>query len=255
MLGKLIKYELKATSRTFLPVYGAIILVALVNNLFRLGNIEMGFGLTVVLLVGLFVALGVLTIVVVIKQFNRNLLGDEGYLMFTLPTKTSNLIASKLIVTIIWAILSSIVAFLTFIILIIGTQQFREIYTELPRIWAEFIYMVQNQEGIDLTLFIVSMPLFILLGYIQSILTIYLSLATAQLPVFSKHRGIISFVAFFVISTGLQFIVGIATMCFPEAESMLLAGNIILPMIVTLVINVLFFLGIHFILDKHLNLE
>lgn len=92
MLGKLLKYELKATSRTFLPIYGALILVALGNRLFRMGNINLGFGLTTAILVGLFVALGVLTLMVTIQRFNRNLLGDEGYLMFTLPVGPNQLI-------------------------------------------------------------------------------------------------------------------------------------------------------------------
>lgn len=34
MLGKLIKYELSATSRLFLPFYGALLIFALINKIF-----------------------------------------------------------------------------------------------------------------------------------------------------------------------------------------------------------------------------
>ena len=34
MLGKLLKYEIKSTARTFLPLYGMILLVALINRFF-----------------------------------------------------------------------------------------------------------------------------------------------------------------------------------------------------------------------------
>ena len=101
MLGKLFKYEMKATSRIFLPVYIAVVLFAALgrlvtgidlfsNELSWLSGIFMG---TYVLVI---VATAVLTYIVVIQRFYKNLLTDEGYLMFTLPVKPSRLILSKL---------------------------------------------------------------------------------------------------------------------------------------------------------------
>ena len=89
MLGKLIKYEFNANSRTFLPMYIALILVAAVNRVLRvtMSEANLAFGISIMLLVGLFMALGIITLVVIIQRFNKNLLGDEGYLMFTLPVK------------------------------------------------------------------------------------------------------------------------------------------------------------------------
>ena len=34
MLGKLLKYETKATARIFLPLYGALVLLAVINRFF-----------------------------------------------------------------------------------------------------------------------------------------------------------------------------------------------------------------------------
>lgn len=34
MLKKLLKYEIRATARLFLPVFGAILLLAILNNIF-----------------------------------------------------------------------------------------------------------------------------------------------------------------------------------------------------------------------------
>lgn len=68
-------------------------------------------------------ALGVLTIVVTIQRFRKNLLGDEGYLMFTLPVSTSSLILSKCITALIYAVLSFIVAVFTFgVLMLFGTS-------------------------------------------------------------------------------------------------------------------------------------
>ncbi|MEG1001036.1 MAG: ABC transporter permease, partial [Cellulosilyticaceae bacterium] len=115
MLGKLIKYEFKATGRTFLPLYGAILIVALVQRFFGRSSQELFEELNrigdfaTIALVALFMALGVITLVVTIQRFQKSLLSDEGYLMFTLPVKTRSLIASKMIVATTWVILSGVV--------------------------------------------------------------------------------------------------------------------------------------------------
>nr|MBP9921366.1 ABC transporter permease [Proteiniclasticum sp.] len=49
-----------------------------------------------------FVGIMVMTFILIVTRFDRNLLGDEGYLMFTLPAKTSTLITAKLLTAILW---------------------------------------------------------------------------------------------------------------------------------------------------------
>ena len=45
-----------------------------------------------------------------VYRFYKNLMTDEGYLMFTLPVSRSQLIWSKLIVSMAWGILSAVLA-------------------------------------------------------------------------------------------------------------------------------------------------
>ena len=94
MLGKLLKYELKATARTFLPLYGAILVVSVVVRLAfsKFEHADLFMGISALTLFGLFVALAVLTLLVIVQRFNNNLLSDEGYLMFTLPVSTHSLV-------------------------------------------------------------------------------------------------------------------------------------------------------------------
>ena len=99
MLSKLMKYEFKATGRTLLPLYGALLGFALINRiLFRgsldetinetfgtIGNIAnfisvFAYGCTMA-------AVFVVTFFVIVQRFYKNILGDEGYLMNTLPVK------------------------------------------------------------------------------------------------------------------------------------------------------------------------
>lgn len=102
MLGKLIKYEFKACGRTFFPLYIGILVLAAINglcnnyNIFSIGDngtslsfsIENVQGILMLVLFALFVALFVLTILLTIQRFKKNLLDEEGYLMFTLPVST-----------------------------------------------------------------------------------------------------------------------------------------------------------------------
>ena len=117
MLRKLIKHEFRATAR-LLPLLFLIVLtmsVAVRFALELLNKAELPFVLQLLLMLfmGLFatalVAVFVVCIVVMVSRFKRNLLGDEGYLTMTLPVKLSSIIWAKIIVSVIWIVLSAIV--------------------------------------------------------------------------------------------------------------------------------------------------
>lgn len=256
MLEKLIKYEYKATARIFIPIYIALLLVAVINRVFRIGNIDVAWGISTLALVGLFIALGVLTIIVIVQRFNKNLLGDEGYLMFTLPVKSEQLIVSKLIISIVWTIISGIVAFITFLILLGEASLFNEIFTNWNTIWTEFSIAVQEQMHVSSPiLFIAMIVAILLLSYISFIFKIYLSLAAAQLPAFNKHRGVVGFAAFFVINVVLSICSGIMELIIPDQLFNTFSSSVIVVFITALIVCIVLFIGIKWILDKHLNLE
>lgn len=265
MLGKLLKYEIKATSRTFIPLYIALILVALINNLFMAGDIRFGFGITMMILVGLFIALGVLTLVVLIQRFNKNLLGDEGYLMFTLPVKPYQLILSKLIVTVFWTIISGIISIITFVLLVGGFNLtflkdfLKEFFTHRDIILSTVNTVMQNEIFRQGLMMIITFCVIGLLSYIGSILEIYLSLSIGQLPIFSKHRGISAFVAFFVINSVLQVIIallsGFGATFYSHFGTPSVGMMCTVGIIGTLLVDCILFFIVNYILNKHLNLE
>ena len=118
MLSKLLKYEFRATGRIMLPVYALLLVTAggtsvtgslmgrypesTVLSIFR----------TLFMTLFAFTTFGVLllTLVLMVYRFYKNLMTDEGYLMFTLPVSRSLLIWSKLIVSMAWGILSAVLA-------------------------------------------------------------------------------------------------------------------------------------------------
>ena len=256
MLGKLIKYEYKSTARTFFPIYIALLLVAVINRVFRMGDIDMAWGISTLALVGLFIALGVLTIIVIVQRFNKNLLGDEGYLMFTLPVNSEQLILSKLVISIVWTAISGIVAFMTFLILVGDAPFFKELFTDWQWLWAEFTIVVQKEANINSpTLFLVIILAMSLLSYISFIFTVYLSLAAAQLPAFNKHRGIVGFAAFFVINVVISIGSQIISVFIPRYVLNSFTSVASLAISATLILCIILFIGIKWILDRHLNLE
>ena len=89
-------------AHSFLPVYLAILLFALINRVINpFDKVSDGVSVTVegfsfinmmrmasiVVYFALIVATIAMTFVIIIQRFYKNLLGDEGYLMFTLPVK------------------------------------------------------------------------------------------------------------------------------------------------------------------------
>ena len=92
MLGKLIKYEFRATQRTILPLLAASLVLAVLAN-FSMRSIGREHSVFVQVLTSallMFFGLSIfacllMSLVMMIQRFQRNLLTDEGYLMFTLP--------------------------------------------------------------------------------------------------------------------------------------------------------------------------
>lgn len=271
MLGKLIKYEFKACGRTFLPIYIGIIIISILNGLFSNYNLiptlEDGIPLDtsvvgmqnvlILVLFALFVALFVITITLIIQRFNKNLLQDEGYLMFTLPVTTKNLILSKYLVAIIFVIFSGIVAITSFIIIALCSGQISHIN----------LFNVFNEMDLStVDVFIIFIDLFIrfIISYSIFILTIYLSISVGQFSKLNKHKvpaGIISFFIISTIVTKLQSFMG--EIILPESAYTQITENLnveyfgydMILFVLNIIIAVVIFMGIYWILDKKLNLE
>lgn len=206
MFGKLMKYELKSLSKGLLPLYGAILVVAAINA-FMLGssaeiNVDGWAQITAIMLyTALCVSVAVMTLVVIVQRFYKGLLGQEGYLMFTLPVPTWQLTCSKLLGASLMSILSGIVGITSVLILGAGTFVGHDFFTELREL---FSYI--NGESILLLLEIV---IGMLSDILASICQIYLAIALGHLS--NQHRVAMSIVWYIAINTGLTFIGAILT--------------------------------------------
>lgn len=255
MLGNLIKYELKACGRVFIPIYIAILIIASANGIFMNTEIFQVQGVLTIVLVSLFVALFVLTIILTVQRFRKNLLEDEGYLMFTLPVSINSLIFSKYIVSLIYAVFSTIVAVLSFGLMLVFTGEFSfGIFSESWRMLSKLLFEQ------DLIQFIIFVTLSIFVAYTMFILNIYLSISMGQLPIFNKYRNMVGFISFFIINTIISSArYNIANQL---QKTQLYSDSIVnisgyspIYIVIDIIVVAILFTGTSWILNKKLNLE
>lgn len=268
MLGKLLKYELKATSRVFIPLYIAILVVSIVNGLslnLEILNIQ---GLATIVLMCLFISLFVITIVVTIQRFNKNLLKDEGYLMFTLPVSSKHLVLSKYLTSLIWTFLSFIVAFLSFtIIFMIPTYK----YFDFSYFINEFNLLFSNMLNLNILGQFLKIILLMIISYTIFIFNVYLALSVGQLPIFNRFRNVSSFIGFLVINLLISYAQNIVSLFVNDASvnieaidninyainsvASIVSKGLNIAIVINLIIILVLFFATTYILDKKLNLE
>ena len=214
MLGKLLKYEVKSTARIFLPLYAVLLAFAGINRLLQLVSSSpeqlsfssITYGISMFIYILLIAGVLVMTLIMMIQRFYKNLLGDEGYLMFTLPVATMSHIISKLLIAMLWTFLSSIVAGLSiFIISYQHTCSLDAIRTGLS-IASDFIRQYLGAAGFF------EIPLIILVSTAANITLVYAAMALGHL--FNKHKLLASFGMYIGLTTLMQIIMTFITSLF-----------------------------------------
>ncbi|MBO4234999.1 MAG: hypothetical protein J5928_00970 [Firmicutes bacterium] len=279
MLGKLLKYEFKSTSRVLWFLYAGLIVVALLFGIvlrveFNLGDIlftgtavEGGLDTNIFMTI-LMSALGIIymlliyaifitTTVVIVMRFYKNMLGGEGYLMHTLPVKTSNLILSKLITAFCWMLIAGAVVVISTIVLglssgfitaLLKNVDFREIMRGLNYIF--------SQIGMSGWTFM----LLILISTISTIVLYYLSMAIGNIA--NNHKFLFSVLAyvgiqivFSIILTAFSVVMGRTGYLLGTSYDMSWFSNYIWTMTgIQVVLGVGGFFLTNYLLSKKLNL-
>ena len=209
MLGKLMKHEFRATARIMLPVMGAMVALALLANLSIRGlagnlsdvpMLKILFTLIIIFFGAAVVATVVMSLVIMVSRFYRNLLKDEGYLMFTLPVSVHELIWSKLIVSLVWFLATGLLIFLVMALMALNLSHtnLEMILKQLPS-WSEIIGWL-DQAGVrgQVITFLVQTVLGTLTGILAACLHFYAAMALGHM--FSKDKVLLSIVFFVGIS-------------------------------------------------------
>ena len=273
MLGKLIKYDFRSCIRRFGPLWIGMAALAVING-FTIGHVLDNDNITgwlqfaagvlpLILLIVLWTAVAIMTLVFICERFYKGLLGDEGYLSLTLPVTTAQHIASKAIAAFLLELITGVVAVVSGILLVAVYRP--EILGELWRALPKAFSYVSGQVWV---LFF-EWLLFLLAGTMAQTMHIYLAICLGHLA--KNHRVAWSVGAYVFISVVIS---NILTLCAPLLnripESWFLtvdefgthfqgfgaiAGLIGGGILVQAIVAALFFFGSDYILRKKLNLD
>ncbi len=215
MLGKLIKYDFRCLIRKFGPLWLGAMALAVING-FTTGHVLesdsfhgiLSFllgGVPMIVMVSLWIALGVMMIVFVCERFYKGLLGDEGYLMFTLPATTGEHIASKLIAALVMELVTALVGILSILLfaLVYDARGLIDGFSDISRMIREVMGDLPRGTG----LFIFLTVLTSIVSAAASNLRIYQSIALGHLA--RKNRAAASVLAFIGISIGLTILISL----------------------------------------------
>lgn len=264
MLRKLLKYEFRSIGRLLLFIYAAVIVVALIlGGAFRKVSYDPGHypdlltysgnsasDIFSIIYMILLMAMVIITLVMIILRFYKNLLGQEGYLMHTLPVPKWMLVASKTITSLIWVLIGIAVSALSLVIILHVSG--------VTGLWAGLL----NTTVIDFAPGqIVFAICWMLVSIVAVILRFYFSMAVGNLA--NRHKFVFAVVVFIAVTiviailqnTVISFsVIHMALTKGPNGETFVGAMEI-RELIFQIILAAAFFAGTTWILQKRLNLE
>ncbi len=208
MLRKLMKHELRATARIILPLFLAVIVFSVFTSIATRSGFESHSNflniVSVLVSVGYGIALFALfavILVLLINRFRNNLLGDEGYVMFTLPVSVHQLIWSKIIVSCLWFVGACLIVIASATIITADVAFFQNLSFNLRELWNEFngVYALNG------TAIVIESLVLFFLAYAAGCLQFYASLAVGHS--FDRRKTLYSILFFFAVTFVIQLIV------------------------------------------------
>ncbi len=295
MLGKLIKHDFNSLSRVLFPtqlaVFGATIIATIgfaINFKAEYNHVQMGgfvglmrliTGFLSGIMVLAIIAASILVAFIIFQRFYKNLMCDEGYLTFTLPVTTSEILWSKLITAMLWTLISGVVIFICLnIFILFGTDSRNFVNMDVYREIGRMLHEVNVTVGARIIWPILEIALFAIIATACNILHVYLALIIGGI-VSQKHKILASIGFYFVINIAISivstivqyFLAGSMVITFEgfngvrwDAQSGLAAYNYIVSalqpyfwsyFVLTAAIGAALFVLSHYFLKNKLNLE
>ena len=184
MLAQLLKHEFRATRRLVPFVYLATLIIILGNLLLR--QLDIPWLNTTMLILMIVAGIGevILTYVIVIYRYYKNLYNSEGYLMHTLPVPPRQLLTSKVIVSFVWLLISYLLmagVVVTVALIMVGDQ-----FSSTLSI-SQLVHQLIASTGLQITSFyaiIAAFAAYMLLSIIYLLAQIFLAISIGNLSRF-----------------------------------------------------------------------
>ena len=214
MLRKSIKHEFRATARVVLPVYLAILSLSVVAHftlyVLNHGNhystfLRLVSGLTTGLFFACVAASGIGVIALTVVRFYRSFLSDEGYLTMTLPVSTHKLISARLLASVVWYALTSVVIVAAVLIALLDSGSWGGFFSGIANFFKSAWEVLQTLKADMIAGVIVcgiELFLCLILGAALTALLIYAAMAIGHS--LNRHKKLISVVLGFVFYHATQ---------------------------------------------------
>lgn len=214
MLGKLIKNEFKSSSHSVLSIYLAAAITIVIMLLSYFVKIKWISTLSTVALLVISGIAVIITLVAVVSNFYKTLYGSQGYLSFTLPVKSGQLLAAKAIVSFAWILLSYVIG----VGIWIGVYFYaaakigQDTMTTVKALLQMFEGIPSGKAVKELLLFVCVMIFAQIAVFIAEI---YFSITLANTKAFQKIGMVSAIFIFFAVFIVMQILTGVLTSYVP----------------------------------------
>ena len=205
MLGKLIKNEFKANIHTIGMIYVVAAAAILVMMAAFIVKITWLSAIATIVLIGTGVLAVVMTFVSVVQNFRKTLFGGQGYLSFTLPVTSGQLLAAKTITSFCWMLLSYAVAIGIFLgVYLYSTAMIGEDVKFAIQMLLSMFEGLPSGDTIKLAIAFIALIIFIRI--VVLIAQLYFAITIANTRVMQKLGGFAAVVVFFAVFIVMQVI-------------------------------------------------
>lgn len=218
MVKKLLKYEFISYLRTLTPMYLILLAIGLFNRVLQFfENDHFSYDIVfisslIALIISAIVCL-VMTEVIGITRFYKNLYSSEGYLSFTLPVTAGQHLFTKLFTLIVFTLLAFVATLASLSIAAMG-EMLVEIFKAAGYLFKQAYEMI----GIHTVFFIIEVIVMLLVALIYGYLLYYSCITIGQTA--KKNRILAAFGVYFVyyaITQVFGTIIAIVGMIFGQA--------------------------------------
>lgn len=259
MLGKLMKYEWKATWKLLLPLNALIIVMALLAGMtvrvdfFKSDNSFVfltGVAIIVIYVMSM-LAVVVGTAIFLIYRFYTSVYGKQGYLLHTLPLDKHHIIISKALASALWLMLSDTLIILSVFFLFSSKEGFFEILWEVLEEYIKWLDLGAVEGGFTVVMTVIAS----VFSVFARVLKVTACISLGQLS--SNHKALTAF-AFYYALYFCERIFMVLRLAAMDAASSLFDGPDLGwegALIGGIISCVAFYLITWYVMEKKLNLE
>lgn len=265
MLGKLMKYEWKATWKLFVPMNIFIVVMSILAYItVQLSFFDSDNGLVmltgVILVVTYILSMFVIavgTVIYLIYRFYTSVYSDEGYLLHTLPVDKHHIIIAKAVTSAAWIIINTILIYLSLLLLFSTQVGIMDVIESGFDVYVDILNDYNTISGFGILMTLIAS----FFALIARILKIFACISLGQLA--SNHKVLASFAFYY----GIYFVQRLFTLFYYailaiiermtdyEYSVNLFGTSWEFTLISSLIYCALFYFLTWYMMDKKLNLD